>query len=74
MWAFFQDQILGMKWLNILIGKLLFAFGLDIDGKVGGTLQFFVYDTIKIVILLCSLIFIISYIQSTICKEKFRRY
>ena len=56
MWAFFQDQILGMKWLNILIGKLLFAFGLDIDGKVGGTLQFFVYDTIKIVILLCSLI------------------
>ena len=48
MWAFFQDQILGMKWLNILIGKLLFAFGLDIDGKVGGTLQFFVYDTIKI--------------------------
>ena len=64
MWAFFQDQILGMKWLNILIGKLLFAFGLDINGKVGGTLQFFVYDTIKIVLLLCSLIFIISYIQS----------
>ena len=73
MWAFFQDQILGMKWLNILIGKLLFAFGLDIDGKVGGTLQFFVYDTIKIVILLCSLIFIISYIQSYFPPERTKK-
>ena len=73
MWAFFQDQILGMKWLNILIGKLLFAFGLDIDGKVGGTLQFFVYDTIKIVLLLCSLIFIISYIQSYFPPERTKK-
>lgn len=62
MWTFFQNQILGMKWLNILIGKLLFAFGLDTDGRVGGTLQFFVYDIIKIILLLCSLIFVISYI------------
>ena len=73
MWAFFQDQILGMKWLNILIGQLLFAFGLDIDGKVGGTLQFFVYDTINIVILLCSLIFIISYIQSYFPPERTKK-
>lgn len=73
MWAFFQDQILGMKWLNILIGKLLFAFGLDIYGKVGGTLQFFVYDTIKIVLLLCSLIFIISYIQSYFPPERTKK-
>ena len=73
MWAFFQDQILGMKWLNILIRKLLFAFGLDIDGKVGGTLQFFVYDSVKIVILLCSLIFIISYIQSYFPPERTKK-
>ena len=73
MWAFFQDQILGMKWLNILIGQLLFAFGLDIDGKVGGTLQFFVYDTIKIVIVLCSLIFSISYIQSYFPPERTKK-
>ena len=73
MWTFFQNQILGMKWLNILIGKLLFAFGLDIYGKVGGTLQFFVYDTIKIVLLLCSLIFIISYIQSYFPPERTKK-
>ena len=73
MWAFFQDQILGMKWLNILIGKLLFAFGLDINVKVGGTLQFFVYDTIKIVLLICSLIFIISYIQSYFPPERTKK-
>ena len=73
MWAFFQDQILGMKWLNILVGKILLAFGLDTDGRVGGTLQFFVYDTIKIVLLLCSLIFIISYIQSYFPPERTKK-
>ena len=64
MWIFIQDQILGMKWLSILIGNLLDALGLDITGKIGGTAQFFIYDVIKIVVLLCTLIFIISYIQS----------
>ena len=73
MWTFFQNQILGMKWLNILIGKLLFAFGLDTDGRIGGTLQFFVYDTIKIILLLCSLIFVISYIQSYFPPERTKK-
>ena len=73
MWAFFQDQILGMKWLNILVGKILLVFGLDTDGRVGGTVQFFVYDTIKIILLLCSLIFVISYIQSYFPPERTKK-
>ena len=73
MWTFFQNQILGMKWLNILVGKILLVFGLDIDGRVGGTVQFFVYDTIKIILLLCSLIFVISYIQSYFPPERTKK-
>ena len=64
MWTFIQEQILGMKWLNVLIGNLLNTLGLDTTEKIGGTIQFFIYDVIKIVVLLCTLIFIISYIQS----------
>ena len=59
-WSFFQDQILGMKWLNGLIGKGLSQLGLDIDSRLGGSIQFFLYDVIKITILLCLLIFFIS--------------
>ena len=73
MWTFIQDQILGMKWLSVLIGKLLTAFGLDITGKSGGTIQFFIYDVIKIVVLLCTLIFIISYIQSYFPPERTKK-
>ena len=73
MWTFFQNQILGMKWLNILVGKILLVFGLDTDGRVGGTLQFFVYDIIKIILLLCSLIFVISYIQSYFPPERTKK-
>ncbi|MBR5636458.1 MAG: permease [Pseudobutyrivibrio sp.] len=58
------DQILGMKWLKELIGTMLSALGMDITGRFGGTIQFFVFDVIKIVVLLCGLIFIITYIQS----------
>ena len=68
-----QKQIPGMKGFNIRGGKILLAFGLDTDGRVGGALQFFVYDTIKIVILLCSLIFIISYIQSYFPPERTKK-
>ena len=49
-WSFFQDQILGMKWLNGLIGKGLSQLGLDIDSRLGGSIQFFLYDVIKITI------------------------
>lgn len=63
-WEFIQNQILGMKWLKNLIGNLLSAAGLDINGKIGGAVHFFIYDVIKIVVLLCCLIFIINFIQS----------
>lgn len=73
MWTFIQDQILGMKWLNSLIGDFLGLFGLDTGTKIGGSVQFFIYDTIKITVLLCVLIFLISYIQSFFPPERSRK-
>lgn len=73
MWSFFQDQILGMKWLNELIGKVLTNLGFDMTSKLGGSLQFFIYDVVKITILLCVLIFIISYIQSYFPPERSKK-
>ena len=73
MWTFIQDQILGMKWLNSLIGRLLSVIGLDISTRIGGSIQFFLYDVIKITVLLCVLIFGISYIQSFFPPERSRR-
>lgn len=73
MWDFIQTQILGMKWLNILIGALLSALGLDIDSRIGSGIHFFIYDVIKITILLCLLIFVISYIQSFFPPERSRK-
>lgn len=72
-WTFIQDQLLGMKWLNGLIGAGLEALGLDVDGRVGGSVQFFLYDVVKICVLLCVLIFIISYIQSYFPPERNRK-
>ncbi|MCB5373514.1 permease [Amedibacillus dolichus] len=72
-WLFFQDQILGVKWLNRLIGNGLSLLGLDIDNRLGGSIQFFLYDVIKIIILLCLLIFIISYIQSYFPPERSKK-
>lgn len=63
-WNFFQNEVVGMAWLNRLIGNLINACGLDATSKIGGGIQFFVYDTIKIMVLLGVLILIISYIQS----------
>ena len=73
MWNFFQEQILGMKWLNELIGNTISLFNIDISTKLGGSLQFFLYDVIKITFLLCLLIFIISYIQSYFPPEKSKK-
>ena len=73
MWTFIQEQILGMKWLNVLIVNLLNTLGLDTTEKIGGTVQFFIYDVIKIVVLLCTLIFIISYIQSYFPPERTKK-
>ena len=72
-WRFFQDQVLGMKWLNALIGSALSALGLDTASRWGGSVQFFLYDVIKITVLLCILIFVISYIQSFFPPERSRR-
>ena len=73
LWNFFQSQILGMGWLNSLIGSLLSNAGLDIAGKLGASLQFFLYDMIKILVLLSVLIFIISYIQSHFPPERTKK-
>mgnify|MGYP007025205920 CR=1 FL=1 len=73
LWLFIQDQILGMKWLNALIGDLLSLLGLDTASRLGGSVQFFVYDVVKITVLLCFLIFMISYIQSYFPPERSRR-
>ena len=72
-WKFIQDQILGMKWLNEMIGRGLNAVGLNVGERLGGSIQFFLYDVIKIVILLCTLIFMISYIQSYFPPERSKR-
>ena len=72
-WLFFQNQILGMKWLNSLIGDVLSFFGLDISERLGGSVQFFIYDTIKIFVLLSVLIYIISFIQSYFPPERTKK-
>lgn len=72
-WDFIQNQLLGMKWLNALIGNVLSALGLDINGRLGGSVQFFIYDVVKITILLVVLIFVISYIQSYFPPERSKR-
>ena len=69
-WEFIQNQLLGMKWLNELIGMGLSALGLDMTGRIGGSVQFFLYDMIKITVLLCFLILLISYIQSYFPPER----
>lgn len=70
---FIMNQILGMKWLNGLIGNLLSALGMDTAGMIGGSIQFFLYDVIKITILLCVLIYLISYIQSYFPPERSKK-
>ncbi|MGN0179544.1 MAG: permease [Monoglobaceae bacterium] len=72
-WDFFQNEILGMHWLNRLISSILNACGLDTTGRIGGTVQFFIYDTIKIMVLLGFLILIISYIQSYFPPERTKK-
>ena len=72
-WLFIQDQVLGMKWFNAVIGNGLSAVGLDTSTRWGGSIQFFLYDVIKITVLLCFLIFMISYIQSYFPPERSRK-
>lgn len=73
LWDFFQTEVLGMSWLNRFIGTILNTLGIDVTSRSGGSIQFFIYDTIKIMILLCVLIFMISYIQSYFPPEKTKK-
>lgn len=72
-WDFFQNEILGMSWLNRLMAALLHACGLDTESRIGGSIQFFLYDTVKIMVLLGVLILIISYIQSFFPPERTKK-
>ena len=73
MWDFIQNEMLGMQWLNRMIGWLLSLTGLDMDSRIGGSIRFFLYDTIKIMVLLGVLILIISYIQSYFPPERSKK-
>lgn len=69
-----NDQLLRMQWLSDLVAYLLHDLaGLDLAGRVGGSLHFFIYDVIKIFILLSVLIFSISWVQSYFPPERTRR-
>ncbi|MEE1267884.1 MAG: permease [Treponema sp.] len=72
-WDFIQNQILGMKWLNRLVQNLLTLWGIDVTSRLGGSISFFIYDVIKISILLFVLVLIISYVQSYFPPEKSKK-
>lgn len=72
-WDFIQNQLLGMRWMNALVEHLLVLCGVNTQSRWGGSLQFFLYDTVKITLLLCALIFLISYIQSYFPPERSKR-
>ena len=72
-WNFIQDEILGMQWLKRLISAALNACGLNTSDRIGGSVLFFIYDTVKILILLGILIFFISYIQSFFPPERTKK-
>lgn len=74
MWLFIQDEILGMKWLNRLAESFLGSMGVDTYSRIGGSIQFFIYDCVKIMVLLGVLIFIISYIQSYFPPERSKKF
>lgn len=73
MFNFIQNNILRMVWLNDLVGSILKIFRIDLNTKIGEALQFFIYDVLKIFILLCALIFIVSYIQSFFPPERSKK-
>ncbi|MDX8416337.1 permease [Absicoccus intestinalis] len=70
MGSWIQNELLGMRWIHRWMGQLLMWLGVDVQTRMGGSIQFFLYDVIKITILLCVLIFLISYIQSYFPPER----
>ncbi|MBR0150456.1 MAG: permease [Synergistaceae bacterium] len=73
LWDFVQSQVLGMKWLSDAVSLALEAMGLDVKSAAVGSVHFFIYDTVKISILLCVLIFCVSYIQTFFPPERSKR-
>ena len=73
MWDFFQNQLLGMEWLHDLVGRGLTALGVDTTSRIGGSLWFFIYDSIKILVLLAVLIYAIGYVQSYFPPERTKK-
>ena len=73
LWNFLQKQVFGMQWLHTLVGNGLTLLGLDVGSRLGGSIHFFLYDIVKITILLCTLIFLISYIQSYFPPERSKK-
>lgn len=73
LWNFLQKQVFGMQWLHTLVGNGLTLLGLDVGSRLGGSIHFFLYDIVKITILLCALIFLISYIQSYFPPERSKK-
>lgn len=71
--TFIMEQLLKMQWLSDFVSAALTTVGVDVATQWGGSLHFFVYDTAKIVLLLCVMIFVISYIQSYFPPERSRR-
>lgn len=72
-WEFVQNEVLGMQWLNRMIGSLLSLTGLDTESRIGNSIRFFLYDTVKIMMLLGVLILLISYVQSYFPPERSRK-
>ena len=72
-WEFVQNEVLGMQWLNRMIGSLLSLTGLDTESRIGNSIRLFLYDTVKIMVLLGVLILLISYVQSYFPPERSRK-
>lgn len=73
-WDFIQNQILGMQWLYDLLAQILNVFSVDVQTKLGSSFHFFLYDVIKISVLLCTLIWFVSYIQSYFPPERSKKF
>ena len=73
MWNFIEKQLLGMQWLKQAVFHLISLTGMDMESRVADSLVFFIYDVIKIFILLSVLIFAVSYLQSYFPPERTKK-
>lgn len=71
--SFIQNELLGMDWLKRLITDIIVRLGYDPTTQLAGSVHFFVYDVIKITILLCTLIFLVSYVQTFFSTERSKK-